>query len=113
MSALHEQQTKFVKMVGQLIGWAYENGFELTVGEAYRTPEQAALNAEHGTGIKHSLHTQRLAIDLNLFKGGVYQMNSEAYMPLGGYWESLGGSWGGRFAKPDGNHFSLEYEGVR
>ncbi|EAN8981339.1 M15 family metallopeptidase, partial [Salmonella enterica] len=27
---------------------------------------------------------------------------------------SLGGSWGGRFkSRPDGNHFSLEHDGVR
>ncbi|HBA7889882.1 TPA: M15 family peptidase, partial [Escherichia coli] len=26
----------------------------------------------------------------------------------------LGGAWGGRFKKrPDGNHFSLEHDGVR
>ncbi|HBJ0947911.1 TPA: M15 family metallopeptidase, partial [Escherichia coli] len=32
----------------------------------------------------------------------------------GEYWESLGGSWGGRFkSRPDGNHFSLEHNGVR
>jgi len=30
---------------------------------------------------------------------------------LGLYWESIGGSWGGRFG--DGNHFSLEHEGRR
>lgn len=100
-------------MVGILIKWAYDNGYQLTLGEAYRTAEQAALNASKGSGISNSLHTIRLAIDLNLFKQGVYQTDSAAYEPLGVFWESLGGSWGGRFRKPDGNHFSLEHEGVR
>jgi len=30
---------------------------------------------------------------------------------LGEYWESIGGSWGGRFG--DGNHYSLKYKGRR
>lgn len=106
-------QTQFVQMIGRLIFWAYDNGYELTFGEAYRTPQQAALDAQKGTGIQHSLHTLRLAVDFNLFINGEYQTESEAYRPLGEYWESIGGSWGGRFAKPDGNHFSLAYEGIR
>jgi len=102
-------------MVADLIQWAFANGYELTFGEAYRTPEQAALNAKAGTGISNSLHTKRLAIDLNLFIDGVFQTATEAYRPLGEHWKSKGGSWGGDFAAPhqDGNHFSLEWEGVR
>lgn len=106
---LSEKQRKFTQMVGQLIAWAYANGYELTFGEAYRTPEQAKLHATAGKGIANSLHCSRLAIDLNLFIGGVYQSTSEAYAPLGEYWESIGGAWGGRFH--DGNHFSLAHEG--
>ena len=110
---LGEKQRKFTLMVAQLIQWAYDHDFELTFGEAYRTPEQAAANARAGIGILNSLHTQRLAIDLNAFKSGRYLTDSAAYEPLGKYWESIGGSWGGRFSKPDGNHFSLEHGGVR
>lgn len=110
---LGEKQRRFTRMVGDLIAFAYARGCELTFGEAYRTPEQAALNAAKGIGIGKSLHTMRLAIDFNLFVDGVYQTDSEAYRPLGEYWESLGGSWGGRFSKPDGNHFSLGHEGIR
>lgn len=110
---LGEAQRKFVPMVGQLIAFAYKSGFELTFGEAYRTPEQAALNAKTGAGISNSLHTKRLAVDLNLFVNGVYQTDSASYQPLGLYWEGIGGAWGGRFSKPDGNHFSLAFEGVR
>jgi len=100
-------------MVGQLIQWATLNKYELTFGEAYRTTEQAASNAAKGTGIANSLHTQRLAVDFNLFINGEYKISTEAYRPLGEYWESIGGSWGGRFSKPDGNHFSLEYSGIK
>ncbi|MCH5049370.1 M15 family metallopeptidase [Pectobacterium versatile] len=111
---LSEKQQRFTQMIASLIGWAGGNGYQLTFGEAYRTPEQARLNAKSGAGIANSLHTQRLAVDFNLFINGQYQTQTEAYTPLGEYWESLGGSWGGRFkSRQDGNHFSLEHNGVR
>ena len=112
---LGEKQRKFTRLVAQLISWAYGDGYELTFGEAYRTPEQAALNAQTGAGISNSLHTKRLAVDMNLFIEGVYQTESGAYKPLGEYWKSLDPdcAWGGDFSRPDGNHFSLAHEGVR
>jgi D-alanyl-D-alanine carboxypeptidase len=112
---LGQQQRLFPPLVAKLIQFAYAAGYELTFSEAYRTPEQAALNAKTGAGIAHSLHTQRLAIDLNLFKDGVYLMTSEAYTPLGEYWKTLhhDACWGGNFSKPDGNHFSLTWQGVK
>lgn len=112
---LGEKQRKFTLLVAKLIQWAYQNGYELTFGEAYRTPEQAALNAKTGAGIANSLHTSRLAVDLNLFVNGNYIMGTEAYKPLGDYWKSLDpeASWGGDFSRPDGNHFSLSHNGVR
>ncbi|MIL24655.1 M15 family peptidase [Salmonella enterica] len=110
---LSEKQSLFTVMIGQLILFADQHGLRLTFGEAYRTPEQAALNAKKGSGIKNSLHTQRLAVDFNLFINGQYKTDSRDYLLLGEYWESLGGAWGGRFSKPDGNHFSLEHNGVK
>ncbi|WP_145482141.1 M15 family metallopeptidase [Yersinia rohdei] len=108
---LSEKQAVFTVMIAQLINWADERGYRLTFGEAYRTLEQAALNAKSGKGIANSLHTQRLAVDFNLFVNGQYQTSTETYKPLGEYWESIGGTWGGRFK--DGNHFSLEHNGVK
>ena len=112
---LGEKQRLFVRLSAEFDLWCYEHGYELTDGEAYRTPEQAALNAAKGTGISNSLHTKRLARDKNLFIAGVYQTDSEAYRPLGEKWESMHPlcRWGGRFKKPDGNHFSIEHEGVK
>ena len=108
---LSDKQAKFTVMIADLIQWADKQGYKLTFGEAYRTPEQAELNARKGSGIRNSLHTQRLAVDFNLFIDGKYMTGSDAYKPLGEYWESIGGTWGGRFN--DGNHFSLEHNGVR
>ncbi|MCP2230150.1 M15 family metallopeptidase [Erwinia aphidicola] len=111
---LSEKQQLFTALVAQLINFAGENGMRLTFGEAYRTPEQARINAGKGTGISNSLHTQRLAVDFNLFINGEYKTRTEDYRALGEFWESIGGSWGGRFkSNPDGNHFSLEHNGVR
>lgn len=111
---LSEKQQLFVSLIAQLITWTNDKGYRLTFGEAYRTPEQAKLNAKSGAGIANSLHTQRLAVDFNLFVNGEYKTKTEDYLPLGEYWESLGGAWGGRFkSRPDGNHFSLEHNGVR
>ena len=108
---LRQKQSTFVALVAQLILEANKRGYELTFGEAYRTPEQAALNAKKGTGIKNSLHTSRLAIDLNLFKEGKFLANTSDHEGLGLYWESLHPltRWGGRFG--DGNHYSIEHEG--
>lgn len=112
---LGQCQRRFLPMVAKLIDFAYAQGYELTAGELYRTPEQAALNAKTGAGIAHSLHTQRLAIDLQLFKDGTYLTDSGAYRSLGEFWETLDtdACWGGRFSKPDGNHFSLQFGGVK
>lgn len=106
---LGDKQRRFTRMVALLIQYAYEIGYELTFAEAYRTPEQAQRNAEAGTGIANSLHTDRLAVDFNLFKDGRYLTETEDHRKLGEFWESIGGSWGGRFG--DGNHYSLSHGG--
>lgn len=108
---LREKQSLFVVLVARLIDYASALGYELTFGEAYRSPEEAARLAKAGKGIAKSLHTSRLAIDLNLFKDGVYQRGTEAYRPLGEWWERQDPlcKWGGFFG--DGNHFSLTHGG--
>ena len=112
---LGQQQRRFLPLVAKLINFAYAQGFELTAGEMYRTPEQAALNAQKGSGIAHSLHTQRLAVDLQLFQGGVYLTDPKDYAPLGAFWKTLDpdACWGGDFKTVDADHFSLTFGGVK
>ena len=112
---LSQKQRLFTQLVGRLITWSYEHGYELTFGDAHRTPQAAAANAASGAGISNSNHTRRLAVDLNLFINGEYRTSSEDHRPLGEYWVSLHPlcRWGGHFTRPDGNHYSLEHEGVR
>lgn len=111
--SLGDKQRRFTECIGRLIAWAYANGFELTFGDAYRSPEQAAANAKAGTGIANSVHTVRLAVDFNLFKDDVFLTTTDAHRPLGEYWKSLDpeARWGGDFSKPDGNHYSFTHEG--
>jgi hypothetical protein len=108
---LREAQALFARLVGTLLVHAAEQGYEVTLGEAYRPPELVALYARDGRGSAASVHPDRLAIDLNLFRDGVFQPTTEAHRPLGEWWESQHPlcRWGGRFQKPDGNHYSLGY----
>ena|SRR3990172_1005048 len=110
---LGEKQRIFAYNVAQLIVWAYEQNYAISLGEAQRDPRIAELNAKEGKGISNSLHLIRLAIDLNLFKDGVFLTASEDHRPLGTYWKTLHvlNRWGGEFAKPDGNHYAMSHEG--
>lgn len=109
---LGEKQRKLVRMIADLIIFAYDQGYELTLGDAYRDPRlHGAMGTKMGYGHPKSNHKQRLAIDLNLFKDGKYLASTEDHRFLGEKWESMGGCWGGRFN--DGNHYSLEHNGVK
>lgn len=95
---LGQKQRKFTRLVAMLIEYAYLKGYELSFGDAY-------AKSGHRRG---SLHYSRLAIDLNLFKDGKYLRSTKAHKFLGEFWESLDDqcTWGGRFRKKDGNHYS-------
>ena len=117
--SLSAKQQLFSRLIARLILDLTRRGFEVTFGEAYRTPEQAQLNAKRGIGIANSLHCQRLAIDLNLFENGKFLTETSEYLIAGELWESYSTmeyecAWGGRFkTNPDGNHFSISHNGIR
>jgi hypothetical protein len=107
---LGQKQRKFTLMIAKLIEFAYENGYELTFGDAYRDPRvHGDVGVKKSYSSANSLHKQRLAVDFNLFKDGKFLTSTEDHLPLGEFWESMGGSWGGRFN--DGNHYSLAHGG--
>lgn len=109
---LRQKQSRFMRLLPRLIDKAHELGFELTIGDGYRDPRVfGPVGVRQGYGESRSAHKQRLAIDLNLFKGDAWLTSTEAHRPLGEFWESLGGAWGGRFN--DGNHYSLEHNGIK
>jgi len=102
---MSKEQAEFAKNVATLIFKMSQPPYSCTLGEAWRTKEQAEIYAKQGIGIKDSLHCKRLAIDLNLFIDGVYATDGEAHKPFGDWWESLSpfNRWGGRWG--DGNHY--------
>lgn len=107
-----QKQCRFMRLVPRLIDKAHELGFEATLGDGFRDARlHGAMGEKKGYGHAKSAHKIRLAIDLNLFKNGEYMDATEDHAELGAWWEAQGGSWGGRFG--DGNHYSLEHEGVR
>jgi hypothetical protein len=96
---LRQKQSKFAVMISLLIQYATALGYEVT------------FCPEHEKHIKDSLHYQALAKDINLFRNGVYLKETRDHLPLGVFWESIGGTWGGRFN--DGNHYSLAHGGKK
>lgn len=110
--SLREKQSLFAINLARLIIFTYEKGFELSLGEAWRTPEQQRIYLRRGlTKTSHSRHMDRLAIDLNLFKNGKYLTATSDYQELGDYWKTLhpDNRWGGDFTSlSDGNHFEMK-----
>lgn len=137
---LGDVQKVFANLLPRLFDRIRQSGYSFTLGEAYRSDEQAEINAlgsvgrkaladevgndyprlaaalrnNAGGGIAHSVHQLRLAIDLNLFDPrGAFVTTTEGYRQFGEFWETLHplARWGGRFA--DGDHFSFEWQGVK
>jgi hypothetical protein len=109
---LLETQQHFARLVARLIDQADAMGYGVTLGDAYRDPRaHGAQGVKVGYSAARSAHKQRLAIDLALFRGGEYLRETSDYEPLGLWWERQGGTWGGRFQ--DGNHFSIEWAGIK
>lgn len=109
-----EAQRLFAKMVPRLIDKAHELGYECTLGDAFRDPRVfGEIGERMGYGHPKSIHKLKMALDLNLFKDGVYLNKTEDHKALGEWWEQQHElcRWGGRFE--DGNHYSFEWMGVK
>lgn len=105
---LSEIQQSFTRDLAVLFRYIHDKGYQFTLGESFRTAEQAEIYAKSGKGIKNSLHCKRLAIDLNLFNDkNEFLTETKDHEQFGIFWESLhpANRWGGRFTKPDGNHY--------
>lgn len=97
---LREKRCKFTHMIALLILHAEQLGYEISIDKVKGSTNNAS-----------SLHLDGLAADMNLYLFGQYLTKTEDHAALGEYWESIGGSWGGRFE--DGNHYSLAHRGMR
>ena len=131
---LSQKQELFMRLLPQLINYAHQLGYEIRGGELLRSEESARWNADHcrtcgktkeahptlrglhgfkPMGIVNSLHIKKLAIDLNLFRHGVFCTTTEDHRPLGEFWKTLNPlcCWGGDFG--DGNHYSITHGGKK
>ena len=98
--SLSQEQAAFLLDACKLIQFATEQGWTVTGGELFRTPEQQEIYLKTGRSkTMASNHLKRCAIDLNFFKDGKLIWDKTQLAPLGAYWESLSPSnrWGGNF----------------
>ena len=92
-------QADHAHRIALTILYAHQLGYFVTLGDCYRDPRCPY-------GSPQSKHRLRLATDLNLFNEKLeYLTTTEDHEPLGVFWESIGGIWGGRFPRPDGGHY--------
>lgn len=94
------EQAEFMKDVAKLINFCFEQGWAITGGELYRTPEQQEIYLKTGRSkTMASNHLKRCAIDLNFFRDGKLIWDKTQLAPIGAYWESLHpkNRWGGNF----------------
>ncbi len=112
---LNAKQAEFTYTMAQFLVWCHENGYECFGAEWYRTPEQAEIYAKAGKGIKGSVHTKKLAVDIFRLKNGVLTWDKEDYRAMGVKWRSMHklARWGGDFKRRDAVHFSFEHNGVK
>jgi len=108
---LRQARQQFSRMVGKLLRWLDEDGQAYAIDMARRCQDCKV-------GHPQSLHKLGLAIDLLFYDdpdgdgdADNYRTDTAAYLRAGQFWESIGGTWGGRFR--DGNHFSLSWRGMR
>lgn len=106
--SLREKQSIFAINISKLIIWAYDNGYEITTGEAYRTKSQQLLyfmgykllvvgsalklaKTSHKSRTMNSKHLKKLAMDLNVFKDGrlLDSNDKKLFKPLADYWRAL------------------------
>ena len=101
---LGDKRRRMSKMLSLLEGFAALHGYELAYDYNKRCQDCPI-------GHQNSLHKLGLAMDINLYKDGKYLEETEDHLILGEFWEYIGGTWGGRF--DDGNHYSIEFRGMK
>jgi hypothetical protein len=99
---LGQKQELLSRCLAKLIIKAEELGYTIRLGDAFaklRNPLEHKFNSQH---------YNKCAVDVNLFKDGVWLTKTEDHAVLGAYWESLDPEcrWGGRFK--DGNHYQID-----
>ena len=109
---LGEAQELFGRLFGELLVYIHLKGYQVRLGDLWGRETDRNLNGSrtHKVG---SQHFKRLAVDINLFKDGVFMSKTEHHKIFGEFWESLHPNcrWGGRYM--DGNHYEVMERGWR
>jgi hypothetical protein len=109
---LGKKQELFSKLMAEHILWLYSKGYKVRGGDWFRDPRvHGAVGEKKAYGKAYSMHKDKCAFDINLFKNGKYLTKTEDHLESGRKWESRHPlcAWGGRFN--DGNHYSLTHQG--
>lgn len=99
--SLGDRRRQFSLDLAILIVWANREGYGISINDV----------KAHDGHMKNSKHYEGLAADLNLYIYNdtkhywKYQTTTESHTKIGEEWERMGHKWGGRFPKPDGNHY--------
>ena len=115
---LLEKQKLFSKFLARFLQDLHLRGYEVTIGEVFRPSEMAEIYASQGKGVANSLHSLKLAVDLNIFYQGRFLTTKEELEIPGKIWKAYTTSiaqtcWGGDFEKLDCDHFSIFHNGVK
>ena len=110
---LREKQSKFAGMLGRLLVKAEEIESPLVILCMYRgLSEQQVMVSTGKSKTLESKHLVGLAVDVafleDIMDDGKITWSIDKYTPLGLFWESFGGRWGGRFGD---NPNTLKIEG--
>lgn len=98
--SLGKHQEAFAKDAEKLLRYLHQNGYDVRIGEAYRTQEQQELYLKQGKSkTMNSRHLKKCAIDLFIFKNGSWLQSKKDLQEIGDFWESLDAlnSWGGNW----------------
>ena len=113
---LREARVAFSRCIAEMILVAHDLGYEMALAEGMDRLTEHDPTSDHMPG---SLHEIGLAQDIDLYKNGLWLSKTEDHTPFGEWWEAKGVldglplAWGGRFKRPDGNHYSFAWKGKR
>lgn len=100
MATLREEQNIFSRDLVKLLTFLFEHGYEVSIGEVFRTPEQQKIYVDTGRSkTLYSNHLKKCAADLAIFKDGKLLTSKEELQFVGDAWEvmSAKNSWGGNW----------------
>lgn len=104
--SLGKDQETFSRLITKHLQWLFDNGYEVRLGDCYRDPRVHGEYGEKvGYGAAKSQHKKKLALDINLFKDGIYLTTSDGHKESAIHWESLNKHCRSGIRYSDSNHY--------